>query len=52
MDDLDPMAIENLHVQQVMRARAGDEQGIGVLEQIAIGPHARYGFKEFLDPAT
>ena len=27
------------------------EQGIGVLEQIAFGPHPRYGFKEFLDPA-
>ena len=21
------------------------------IEQIAFGPHARYGFKEFLDPA-
>ena len=52
MDELDPMAMENQHLQQVMRARAGDEQGIGVLEQIAIGPHAKYGFKEFLDPAT
>ena len=29
----------------------GDEVGVGVLEQIAFGPHARYGFKEFLDPA-
>ena len=25
--------------------------GIGVFEQIAFGPHARYGFKELLDPA-
>ena len=29
----------------------GGEQGIGVLEQICFGPHARYGFKEVLDPA-
>ena len=49
--DLDPMAIENQHVQQVVRARCGDAEGIGVLEQIAFGGHARYGFKEFLDPA-
>jgi hypothetical protein len=24
---------------------------VGVLEQIAIGPHPKYGFKSFLDPA-
>ncbi len=50
-DDLDPMAIENQHVQQVMRATSAGKTGVGVLEQLAIGPHARYGFKEFLDPA-
>ena len=51
--DLDPMAIENQHVQQVMRARRDDgETGIGVLEQFSLGPHARYGFREFLDPAS
>ena len=49
--DLDEMAVDNQHVQQVVRARMGDEVGVGVLEQIAFGPHARYGFKEFLDPA-
>jgi hypothetical protein len=49
--DLDPMAIENQHIQQVVRATSGGQSGIGVLEQICIGPHARYGFKEFLDPA-
>jgi hypothetical protein len=52
-DELDPMALENQHIQQVVRATSSrGEQGIGVLEQIAIGPHARYGFKELLDPAT
>ena len=48
---LDEMAIDNQHIQQIVRARTGDEQGIGVLEQIAFGPHARYGFRELLDPA-
>ena len=52
---LDPMAFENLHVQQVVRARMrgplGEDEGVGVLEQICIGPHAVYGFKEFLDGA-
>ncbi len=51
-DDLDPMALENQHLQQVVRATSDSgEQGIGVLEQISIGAHARYGFREFLDPA-
>jgi hypothetical protein len=50
--DLDEMALENLHVQQVMMATSGGQKGIGVLEQIHIGPHTRYGFKEFLDPAS
>jgi hypothetical protein len=51
VDDLNEMAIENQHIQQVVRARCGGQQGMGVLEQIAFGPHARYGFKELLDPA-
>ena len=51
MDDLDEMALENLHIQQVVMATSGEAKGVGVLEQIHIGPHARYGFKEFLDPA-
>jgi hypothetical protein len=50
-DDLDPMALENQHLQQVVRATSGDQVGVGVLEQICIGPHARYGFQSFLDPA-
>jgi hypothetical protein len=49
--DLAPLALENQHIQQVVRARMGREQGVGVLEQLCFGPHARYGFKEFLDPA-
>jgi hypothetical protein len=50
--ELDPLAFENQHIQQVVRATLpSGEQGIGVLEQIAFGPHARYGFREFLDPA-
>jgi hypothetical protein len=52
-DELDPMAFENQHIQQVVTATRSDRegQGIGVLEQIAFGPHARYGFEELLDPA-
>ena len=31
--------------------RRGDQVGIGVLEQISFGPHARYGFTSILDMA-
>jgi hypothetical protein len=51
LDELDPLAFDNQHIQQVMRARLGDEEGIGVLEQICFGPHARYGFRSVLDGA-
>jgi hypothetical protein len=47
--DIDPLAWENLHTQQVVRAKMGDEEGIGVLEQIAIGPHQPSGLQGFLD---
>jgi len=50
-DEVDPMALDCQHVQQVVRARMDGEEGIGVLEQICFGPHVGYGFKEFLDPA-
>ena len=50
-DSVDPLALENLHIQQVMRATMGEETGIGVLEQIAIGPHIPSGFTGLFDGA-
>ena len=35
LDQLDPMAFDTQHVQQVMKARCGNEEGIGILEQSA-----------------
>lgn len=49
--DIDPLAFENLHVQQVVRARMGNEEGVGVLEQFCLGPHAPSGFKDLIDGA-
>jgi hypothetical protein len=49
---LDLLAPENLHVQQVVRARDGSRQGIGVLEQVCIGPYAPAGFKDWFDGAA
>jgi hypothetical protein len=50
-DDLAPLAVENQHIQQVVRARARGREGVGVLEQICFGPHATYGFRQLLDGA-
>ena len=48
---LDPLAPEHLHTQQVVRATDGTRNGIGVLEQIIVGPYAPGGFTTFLDGA-
>lgn len=48
---LDPLAPDNIHVQQVVRVTDGERSGIGALEQILVGPYAPSGFTEFLDGA-
>ena len=53
LDALNPLAPENLHIQQLVRCH--DDQGrsgIGVLEQLCIGPHAPSGFTAALDGAA
>jgi len=50
--DCAPMDPRHLHVQTLCRARMEGRQGIGVLEQLVIGPHAPSGFKDLLDPAS
>ncbi len=47
--EIDPLRLENLHVQQIVKASDGTKTGIGVLEQIAIGPHAPSGLTGMLD---
>ncbi len=49
--DLDPTVPLNLHVQAVCQASCGTRRGIGVLEQLIIGPHAPSGFVDLFDPA-
>lgn len=46
---LDQLAPENIHNQQVVKVTDGTREGVGVLEQIFIGPHAPSGFKAALD---
>ncbi len=45
----------NIHIQSLVRATLEAEsetiEGVGVLEQLVIGPHEPSGFREILDPA-
>lgn len=47
--DIDDTDLHHLHVQQVMKATWGDRVGLGVLEQIVIGPHHARGLTGFND---
>ena len=49
--ELDPLALENLHVQQIIVATCGDDVGHGVFEQLHIGPSSSYGFSDWFDGA-
>ena len=49
--DPDTNAIENLHIQQVVKATCGDRVGHGVLEQMHVGPSASFGFADWFDGA-
>ena len=49
--ELDPLAPENVHIQQVVKVSDGERTGIGALEQILIGPYEPSGFTELLDGA-
>jgi hypothetical protein len=48
---IDLLSPSNFHVQQVCRVSDGTRQGIGVLEQIAMGPYAPAGFTGDTDGA-
>jgi len=56
-DSVDPLALENIHLQQVItakrkRADGSTEIGHGVLEQMHMGRHAVLGFKDWFDGAS
>lgn len=48
---LDLLAPENIHVQQVVKVSDGEREGIGALEQMVIGPYAPAGFTDLFDGA-
>ena len=50
LDEVDPLSPENLHVQLPVRVTTGNgAEGIGVFEQLIIGPFAPLGLEELLD---
>ena len=49
---LDMLQVPNFHTQQVVRARDGSRVGLGVLEQVVLGPYAPAGFTGMADGAT
>jgi hypothetical protein len=49
--DLDPLEPRHLHVQQLCRARMDGREGLGVFEQLVIGPHGPSGFRSIIDGA-
>ena len=50
-ESLEVLAPDTVHVQQVVRAEWGDRTGMGVLEQLTLGPYHPAGMTEFLDGA-
>jgi hypothetical protein len=51
VDDLDPTEPWNVHVQQLVRARWGEREGIGVFEQLVINAHQPTGLTGLFDGA-
>ncbi len=49
LDDFDPLDFSSIHLQNLVSATMGNRRGIGVLEQIAIGPHHPTGLTGLFD---
>jgi hypothetical protein len=47
--DFDPLDPSCIHIQTLCKVRMGSREGIGVLEQLAFGPHAPTGLTGIVD---
>jgi hypothetical protein len=52
LDEFDPTDFSSIQLQNLVVAKMGDRRGIGVVEQIAIGPHQPTGLTGLLDGYT
>jgi hypothetical protein len=55
-NQVDVLEMPNLHIQAIAKARLegpdGVSEGIGLVEQLVIGPHDASGFKGLVDGAA
>ena len=49
LDDFVPLDPSSIHIQTLCKVRMGDDEGVGVLEQLAFGPHEPTGLTGLLD---
>ena len=49
---VDPTDPTMVHIQQVCRATSRERSGVGVFEQLVIGPHVPSGFSGLTDGAS
>ncbi len=50
LGDLNPLSPENLHVQMICEARTdAGETGVGIFEQLILGPYTPLGLTEYFD---
>ncbi len=49
LSEVDETQLPYQHIEAIVRARMEGREGVGVLEQLILGPQARYGFTELLD---
>jgi hypothetical protein len=47
--EVDETQLPYQHIEAIVHARMEGREGVGVLEQLILGPQARYGFQELLD---
>ncbi len=51
LDEVEPDEYCTIHVHNVVRAKMGNQTGIGILETLVFGRHAPSGFKDLFDGA-
>jgi hypothetical protein len=51
LDDIDPAALTSVHIQALSTARWGDRTGVGIVEQLVLGPHTPTGLAGITDGA-
>ncbi len=49
LDDFDPLEFSSIHIQNLVIAKMGGRTGVGVLEEIHLGPHEPTGLTGLLD---